>query len=249
MSRINKARYWWAVLYPENMVNDWQNRIDDLVQVPYAYCVHDLDTDSKSEHRKDHVHLMLTFPNTTTYNHAMEIFKQLGEKAVNTCEAVVNVRHCYDYLIHNTDSSRKAGKYQYSPEDRITGNNFDIGSYEQLGTQEKREIFIELCDYVIENEITEVATLFEHVRDLDWRYQEVMDIKWQRLESLATGVYKKRMKMNNINNYYERKNDDGNIILTTTKNYVTEDGRHNQVEVDPITGEVLAGQSGCFNEK
>ena len=51
---VNKARYWWAVLYPENMVEGWEDKIDDLLQVPFGYCVQSADTDSKSEHRKDH---------------------------------------------------------------------------------------------------------------------------------------------------------------------------------------------------
>ena len=237
MTRINKARYWWAVLYPENMVDDWQNKIDDLVQVPYAYCIHNLDTDTKSEHRKDHVHLMLTFSNTTTRNHAMEIFKLLGEKALNTCEAVVNVRHCYDYLIHDTESSKKAGKYQYDPSCRVTGNGFDIGAYEQIGTLEKREIFVQLCDLITDNGITNINDLYVYVRnELDWRYMDVMDAKWQRLESLTRGAYLKRVDTYN------------NIIATTTNNIVTEDGQRKRVEPDHINDDVLAGQGGCSDE-
>ena len=148
--RINKARYWQAVMYPENMVEGWQDRIADIVQVPFAYCVHSEavsythldvykrqhseDTDEKSEHRKDHIHLIIVFPNTTTYKHAMSVFGLLGDKALNTCEACVNIRHCYDYLIHDTESCRKAGKHEYDPSERITGNNFDIGAYEQIST-------------------------------------------------------------------------------------------------------------------
>ena len=99
---INKARYWVAVLYLENMVEGWRDKIDDVVEVPYAYCVHDMCRDLKSEHRKDHVHIILAFPNTTTYKHAMAVFDLLsapGRKALNTCKAVINIRSKYDYLI------------------------------------------------------------------------------------------------------------------------------------------------------
>ena len=34
--KIAKARYWWAVLYQENMRPDWRETIDDLLQLPYA---------------------------------------------------------------------------------------------------------------------------------------------------------------------------------------------------------------------
>lgn len=74
MPKITKARFWTGVLYPENMREDWEITIGDVVQYPYAYCKHTRDKDSKSEHRKDHVHLLLAFPNTTTYQHALSVF-------------------------------------------------------------------------------------------------------------------------------------------------------------------------------
>ena len=52
----------------ENMRPDWREAIDDLLQLPYAYCEHTADKDSKSEHRKDHVHIIVAKSNTTSYN-------------------------------------------------------------------------------------------------------------------------------------------------------------------------------------
>ena len=94
-----KARYWWAVLYQENMVDGWRDNIEELLQLPYAYCEHVADVDGKGEHRKDHVHVIIVFGNTTTYKTAMSVFKRLGEKALNKCERVIDIRHCYDYLL------------------------------------------------------------------------------------------------------------------------------------------------------
>ena len=145
--RINKARYWWAVLWTENLSDDWQEKIYDTIQYPFAYCIHDTDTDSKSEHRKDHVHLIIAFPNTTTYKHALNVFKLLGDNAVNTCEACISIRHCYDYLIHDTESCSKADKHLYDPECRVTGNGFDIGLFEQLGAVEKKAMRSELITF------------------------------------------------------------------------------------------------------
>ena len=69
----------------------------------------------------------------------MDLLSAEGKKAINKCEAVVGIRNVYDYLIHDTEDCRKKGKEQYDPSERITGNNFDIGAYEQLGTAEKNE--------------------------------------------------------------------------------------------------------------
>ena len=95
MAKIDKARFWTGVLYPENMREDWKEVIGDTLQYPYAYCQHSQDKDSKSEHRKDHVHLIVAFPNTTTYKHALNVMDLLsaeGKKAINKCEAVVGIR-------------------------------------------------------------------------------------------------------------------------------------------------------------
>lgn len=172
--RITKARYWWAVLWVENLEDGWRDKIDDTIQVPFAYCVHGKDTDTKSEHRKDHVHLLLAFPNTTTYQHALKVFKLLGPKAVNSCQAVVNIRHAYDYLIHDTDSCRKQGKHQYGPEERVEGNNFDIGMYEQLSIADKQEMLKELVGYLIVHE--EITTINEATVSI---LQEFGDQYWE----------------------------------------------------------------------
>lgn len=197
---IMKARYWWAVLYPENMRDDWEDVIGDLLQVPFAYCIHSKDTDTKSEHRKDHVHLIIAFRNTTTYSHALGVFRLLGAKALNTCQAVVNIRHAYDYLIHSTETCRKQGKHEYSADERVTGNNFDIGSYEQLGTAEKQEMLMELVGYIIDRQFTTivdftVAALQEYGRQY-WeiivgyngtleRYCRGNYLKWKQAEAEA----------------------------------------------------------------
>ena len=104
MARINKARYWTGVLWLENLDENWQDEIADLVQVPFAYCIHDKDVDEQNEGRKPHVHLILAFSNTTTYNHALQVFKLLGDKAVNTIQACISIRNTYEYLIHNTET-------------------------------------------------------------------------------------------------------------------------------------------------
>lgn len=160
----DKNRYWVAVCYPENMIPDWKENIGDLLQLPYAYCVHDKDTliDS-SDDRKVHVHIMIAFSNTTTYKHALKVFDSLsrpGFSCLNTCLPVFNVKHMYDYLIHNTEDCKKKHKYLYSTLERITGNNFDIGSFEQLSAAEKNDIAYELCSLIIAEGMTNFSDFF-----------------------------------------------------------------------------------------
>lgn len=185
---ILKSRYWWAVLYPENMRDDWKDKIGDIVQVPFAYCVHSADTDSKSEHRKDHVHVITVFKNTTTYKHALSVFRLLGANALNTCQAVINIRHAYEYLIHNTETCRKQGKHKYAPEERITGNNFDIGEYEQVSQQEKNEMLREMIDFVVDNGFCDITTFYVNYPKLsDPVYFDVFKSYGSLIERICKG--------------------------------------------------------------
>ena len=196
MAKIDKARFWTGVLYPENMREDWEVQIGDIVQYPYAYCKHTQDKDTKSEHRKDHVHIILAFPNTTTYKHAMGVFSLLsaeGKKALNKCEAVIGIRNVYDYLIHDTETCKKQGKEQYDPSERITGNNFDIGAYEQLGTAEKNEMFLQMGEAIREHGFTNYMDFYEFVVDTyeDMNYIEVMRSHSGHFERLTRGNYQR----------------------------------------------------------
>ena len=191
-----KQRYWVGVLYPENMVDDWETQIGDLVEVPYSYCIHNTDEDSLSEHRKDHVHLILVWPNPTTYDHAMSVFNRLsadGRKALNRIEGVINIRNKYNYLIHDTETCRKVGKKLYPPEARKTGNNFDIGAYEQLSVSEKNDMCKELCKVIIDNGFTNFTDFFMYVLSNyeDSNYFEILKSNSGLFERLTKGNFQK----------------------------------------------------------
>jgi len=191
-----KARYWVGVLYPENMVEDWKDNIDNLVQVPYAYAIHDKCKEKDGvTPRKEHVHLILCFSNTTTYAHALSVFKRLGDKAVNTVQSVVGIRHMYDYLIHDTEDCRKKHKYEYAPSERITGNNFDIGSYEQLSTKDKLNMRKDLANMIIENDITNFADFYIYVlANYDDAYFDIMSSYTSFFKAIITGNFQRNQK-------------------------------------------------------
>ena len=179
----DKAKYWTGVLYPENMIENWQDILEDTLQVPFAYCIHDkdtlLDNDITSDHdeRKVHVHIDLAFTNTTTYNHVLKLLqslsKDLTKPCINTVQKIINIRYAYEYLIHNTESCKKKNKHLYDTSERITGNNFDIGAYEQLSLDEKLKIKIEIANLITENEISNFAVLWKTVNEL---YSEDRDV-------------------------------------------------------------------------
>ena len=174
-----KNRNWQAVLYPENMLPDWKERIDDIVQLPFAYCVHDkgLQLEELQEERKVHVHLILVWPNTTTFNSAKTVFGYLsapGKNCVGRIEPVIWHERAYKYLIHDTAKAKEQGKYQFDPSERITGNNYDIGAYIQISTLEKNEAFDDLTDFILDNNIRNFADFIDLSRKVFKERKEVI---------------------------------------------------------------------------
>lgn len=191
---MSKNKYWTAVMYPENMILEWETDIGDILQLPYAYCIHDRDHLAGSpDQRKEHVHIIIAFNNTTTYKHAMSVFEKLslpGKQALNKCEPVISIRHAYEYLIHNTEESRKKGKFQYAASDRITGNNFDIGNFEQLSSAEKDDMARELCQCIIDNNITNFADFYCYaISNFESCYFEVIKTHSGLFDRLIKGVF------------------------------------------------------------
>lgn len=198
-----KARFWTGVLYPENMIDNWQDELENKLQIPYAYCIHDKDIDENGEERKVHAHIDLVFPNTTTYNHAFSILDALskpGFHCLNKIERIINIRYAYDYLIHDTEKCKKQGKHLYSKSERIVGNNFDIGAYEQLSITDKNKMTKELCDVIINNCCTNFADFYVYViNNFDDSYFEILRTYSGLFERIIKGVYHRTSDTNEAN--------------------------------------------------
>lgn len=165
-----KNRYWTAICYPENMHPDWEENVESLLQVPFAYCIHDKGLELETgEERKKHVHVVLVFQAPTTQKHAHEIFHRLsapGKKCLPFCEPVYNMDRMYKYLIHDTEDAKKKGKYQFPKEERKEGNCFDIGAYVQVSKAEKDQAFDNLTALILGNRITNFADFVATANDV-----------------------------------------------------------------------------------
>lgn len=188
-----KARYWVGVCYPENMVPEWERDIGDLLELPFAYCIHDKDKLSDNEEdRKTHVHIIIAFPNTTTYKTALRVFQRLGEYSINTCEPIMNIRNKYEYLIHNTETCKKKGKHLYDVSERVEGNNFDIGSFEQLSVADKKAMRRELSKLIISEFYTNYADFYADILfNYSDDYDDIVCSYSGHFERLCKGNYLK----------------------------------------------------------
>lgn len=159
-----EAKFWEATIWFDNIIPNWQDRISNLLQIPFAYCIHDKDSivtdDDQDFHdqdpRKIHMHILFAFDNTTTYKHAFDTLATLnqpGKKCFNQIRRVRKLKYFYDYLIHDTPDAKKKKKHLYDQSERIEGNNFDIGALAQISVDEKNKIRIELAKFILDNSI------------------------------------------------------------------------------------------------
>lgn len=192
-----KSRYWTIILYPENLIDNWKDKLYEI-GLPMCYCLHN-KTKVGDEDRKEHIHLIVACPNTTTYNHIMNMFKCLNksdkEKAFNTVQIVYSMENTYNYLIHDTDDCRKKGKEPYDKKDRICINNFDIGAYVQKSIKEEKEQIKEICNIIASNKFTNFFDLHMYVlTNYDDDYFDVLIKHSGYFERLTKGIYQKEVR-------------------------------------------------------
>lgn len=195
-----KARHFQLVLYPDSMVDNWEEKLISDVQLPCCYCIHDKDyeEDNKTK-RKTHVHIILVSNNTTTSKSIVDDINRILSKEncsatnYNLIQKVMDMRNMYEYLIHNTDDAQKKNKHLYDFSERKSINNFDIGVYEQLGAVEKSNIVDEIIKIIIEEEITNFVDLVMYIQiNCDSSFRQVMEEKNSFLNNVIRGMYQKK---------------------------------------------------------
>lgn len=195
---MSNAKYWTGICYLENMIEGWQDKCGDILQIPFAYCIHDKDLDKAGEDRKPHVHFLLAFKNTTTYNHALETLQTLseeGQRCINKVERVIYIRHIYEYLIHNTEDAKKAGKHLYETSERVERNNFDIGAFEQIDILDEMAMLKEVADMIIQCDIENFVDLYKLIiSDFDTQYFKLLKGNQHFFEALTKGNYLKNQQ-------------------------------------------------------
>lgn len=156
MEKNVKKKYWAFVLYLESAPENWKE-ILQLRGIPVCISpYHDKDVNPDGTPKKPHYHIILCFPNTTTYNNVKSITDSLNQPIPISLDAVNGY---YRYLTHKDNPE----KYQYSSEDIETLNGFSIDDFVELTYTQVKTICIYLQQLIIDNNILEYSDLLDYL--------------------------------------------------------------------------------------
>lgn len=111
MTKNVKSRNWTFLVYPESAPENWE---DILMGCTYCYCLHDKDVNKDTgKLKKAHIHVLLAFDGTTTYNAVKDLTDRLNSPIPQPARSL---RGMIRYLIHADNKN----KYHYNREDIVS---------------------------------------------------------------------------------------------------------------------------------
>lgn len=190
-----KARFWVGICWVDSMVDDWKEKLDLALQIPYCYCVHDQDINFHGDAKAPHVHIMVSYANTTTEKNVLSMFNELSKEGSQCCNKVFRVRgvrYMYSYLIHDTAQAKKQQKHLYSPSERVEGLGWDTGAFDQMQQTDRLSCVIEIAEEIRTNNLQTYVDLDKHILEtFDLSYYEIFTAYSSHFYRLVQGQWQK----------------------------------------------------------
>lgn len=147
-----KKRNWGGVVYPESAPEDWKELLT-LKGVPWACSpLHDSDVNPTGEPKKEHYHIILSFPGPTTDKTVNDLMKEMNQPIAIALESA---KGYYRYFTHKDNPD----KHQYDEEKIELYNGFDVSDI--LNNFEVFQNMRKIQKYIMDNAITEYADLMD----------------------------------------------------------------------------------------
>lgn len=182
---LDDNRYVWS----EDLKDSYQKKIDDLQSA----------IDGKKKfYLKPHYHVIYIAKNPVTANSVRQkIQKLLGVDALAEVKIIAtSVRNMYDYLTHESVDSIAKKKHVYDKKDILCLNNFDIDRYDELDSADKKELFYNVLDLVLDYGFRNIIELerfiFENGSEIGItinNFRNVIDGKSSMLRLYFDGAY------------------------------------------------------------
>lgn len=150
----SKTRAFVAIGYPESLVDDFVEVLQETHVQTLISPLHDKDIDANGKTKKEHYHIMVMFDGPKTLEQAQKLFDSIQ---ATKCQPVNSVRGQARYLCHLDD----ADKAQYDAGQVSCLNGADYWSLIELPSNKYQSIK-EMVRWCLENQTLSFAELFEY---------------------------------------------------------------------------------------
>lgn len=153
-----RTRNWAVVLYPESVVENWKDILNEQ-HIPWVQSpLHDKDTNPNGENKKPHWHIALMFGSKKSYKQICDIVESLGGGAPP--QRIENMKGMIRYFLH-MDNPEKA---QYDKSELLCYGGADISKYLTNTGGDKLKILSEMQEWINDNDCVEFSDLAEYAR-------------------------------------------------------------------------------------
>ena len=189
-----KARYWWAVFYPNDSApEDWKEQLQKT-GIPAEVIVHDKDQDTDPEtglpvDKKLHAHIIWAYsgPNTPAAADAIAVDLLKGKPA----QPLSSIKGAHRYLTHKDNPE----KHQYSENDIETVNGFDIGDFVASTKGEVNALYKAIEHHIKEQGIEDLADLMDYLNDEGLEdYALFVRFNTYYIDKLLKSIYHRKRK-------------------------------------------------------
>ena len=173
----SRHRAWLLIFYPDSAPAEWRDMISDLQLPVWVSPLHNADTWTKADEKKDpkhkaetkkkdHWHLVAQYPDKVSREQFLADFGFLnGPANVKACKSLISsVR----YLVHADDPD----KAPYDKADVLTFGGAEIDLVEQLGTHERHEALKAMRAFIRKNNIVDFCDFMDYCDECEsaWAY-------------------------------------------------------------------------------
>lgn len=151
-----RTKNFGTIVYPESAPANWQEILEEQFIPALISPLHNQDTTSEGELKKEHYHVVLMYDGVKTLEQAREVTEKIGGVG---CEVIQSIKGYTRYLCHIDNPER----HQYDPEQVKAFCGADYLAIIGIATDKYKSIG-EMIDYCIEYSVYSYAELLEYAR-------------------------------------------------------------------------------------
>lgn len=160
-----RSRNWLFIVYPQDLDDGWQSRLEEDGFVGFISPLHDKDVYESGEHKgelkKPHYHVMLQFKNARYYSAVLAAVQNsigkdsTGHQAVSVLKTPVSVSASYAYLSHENSPD----KAHYNKDDIVPLNGATPPKTDESRSQASFSMGVKIMQIATDEGINNVGGL------------------------------------------------------------------------------------------